>query len=139
MEYNIPGAATGTGLLTNLEKIETIVEVQKTSLEQKVEETLQQFDKAKEEVKKTFEKEQELKDKMARLNELNALLSKPQEEVDNTDKEEVEKESNDVVEETPSKNCEDVKQNSMLAHIKGLGTKTEKSVDDKEKTKEQEL
>ncbi|MDU2155957.1 MAG: SNF2-related protein [Clostridium sp.] len=139
LEYNIPGAATGTGLLTNLEKIETIVEVQKTSLEQKVEETLQQFDKAKEEVKKTFEKEQELKDKMARLNELNALLSKPQEEVDNTDKEEVEKESNDVVEETPSKNCEDVKQNSMLAHIKGLGTKTEKSVDDKEKTKEQEL
>lgn len=151
LEYNIPGAGTGTGLLTNLEKIETIVESQKTSLEHKVEETLQQFDKAKEEVKKPFEKEQELKNKMARLNELNALLSKPQEEVDNTDKEEVEKELNNVVEEMPSKVCEDVKNNSNgfankgLAYIHSLGTTSENKLSqldrnkNQNKMKEQEL
>ena len=129
LEYNILGAATGTGLLTNLEKIETIVEAQKTSLEHKVEETLQQFDKAKEEVKKPFEKENELKEKMARLTELNDLLSKPQEQ----ENEEVITQNDKVSEKTVEKN-----QPKGLAYINSLGTKSEKT-DVQARNKEQEL
>ena len=81
----------GTDGVGNVMRIDNIIdglEVTLTTTKQQRENTQVQFETAKEEIKKPFAKEEELKQKEARLNELNALLN-------------VDKKENDLVDDAP--------------------------------------
>ena len=81
----------GTDGVGNVVRIDNIIdglEGALTTTKQQRENTQVQFETAKEEIKKPFAKEEELKQKEARLNELNALLN-------------VDKKENDLVDDAP--------------------------------------
>ena len=81
----------GTDGVGNVMRIDNIIdglEGTLTTTKQQRENTQVQFETAKEEIKKPFAKEEELKQKEARLNELNALLN-------------VDKKENDLVDDAP--------------------------------------
>lgn len=81
----------GTDGVGNVMRIDNIIdglEGALTTTKQQRENTQVQFETAKEEIKKPFAKEEELKQKEARLNELNALLN-------------VDKKENDLVDDAP--------------------------------------
>lgn len=92
----IKGAITyqgtlGTDGVGNVVRIDNIIDGLEATLnttKQQRENTQMQFETAKEEIKKPFVKEEELKQKEARLNELNALLN-------------VDKKENDLVDDVP--------------------------------------
>lgn len=68
----------GSDLLGNLQRIKNLLEalpVKLADTERELEKVKNQFETAKEEVKKPFKREQELKEKQDRLTELNCLLN----------------------------------------------------------------
>ena len=95
----------GTDIIGNLTRIDNAIEKTPERLETKkleLEEAEKQFSVAKEEVKKPFDKEQELKEKTERLTVLNGLLN-----VDKHENELVDGEQDESVE-TPERHSKDL-------------------------------
>ena len=88
LSYNGTLGTDGVGNVVRIDNIIDGLEGTLITTKQQRENTQVQFETAKEEIKKPFAKEEELKQKEARLNELNALLN-------------VDKKENDLVDDAP--------------------------------------
>ena len=93
----------GMDIFGNIQRMDNVLDCMETRLEaqiQKLEHTKEQLETAKEEVKRPFPQEAELKEKQARLDQLNIELNmdKPENEMVDTDREEDEPSGRSTIE-----------------------------------------